>query len=302
MPRIIVDAGHTDQVDPGAVANNTTEHAEVVLVGIALVNTLKSLQEFKAYTIELVPTNLTLVEKVSWINARNGSGDYTVSLHLNSAATSTATGTETFYLGGNEESKAKSLTLQQGVVQYLGLADRGVKGDTENRHGRLAIIRDVKGWSFLIELGFITNTGDLNAVRSKAANAVVAGLRNMLGVSPTPVPPVDPLATLYELEKKIDILLSQGAFLAQQQDEMVKGWKAWDLRLDAARGQLLAELEKQKSRIHPDWYAYETVSMKNLALENNTHIENYSLHNAKRVDWVRKIGIVRTAIKKFLPS
>lgn len=303
MPRIIIDAGHTDNTDPGAVANGTTEHAEVVLVGISLVNTLKSLQEFKTYTIEMVPTNLSLIQKVAWINARNTASDYTVSLHLNSAASSSATGTETFYLGGSNDSKTRCQKLHQGVIQGMGLTDRGIKPDTDNHHGRLAIIRDVTGWSFLIELGFITNTGDLAAVRSKASNAVVAGLRNLLNLSPTPPqPPANPLNTLYELEKKIDILVSQGAFLAQQQDELTKGWKAWDLRLDAARGELLAELEKQKPLVHQDWYAYETVSMKNLALENNTLIENYSQHNAKRVDWVRKVGIVRNAIKKFLPS
>ena len=168
MQRFVFSIGHHSN-DPGAVANNTTEHNEVK----ALVN--KAVKELAAKGINtyVIPVNLTLVKKIQWVNYYFTVNDFLLSVHLNAANSSAATGISTWFYGGDNSSKKFAKVIQYQLIKDLSLKDRGVKSDTSNRHGRLGIIRDSKTKAWLVELGFISNYSDLQKVRTKGLQALV---------------------------------------------------------------------------------------------------------------------------------
>lgn len=78
-----------------------------------------------------------------------------VSLHCN-AANGKATGTEVFYRGDANYTKAKLLSV--AISKTLGIKDRGPKTENQSQHTKLAVLDFNPCW--LIELGFIDNPED----------------------------------------------------------------------------------------------------------------------------------------------
>lgn len=299
MPKIIIDAGHVDSVDPGAVANNTTEHAEVKRLALYIMEKVKTLPEFSAYQFILVPTDKTLVQKIAYVNSIAASTDYTISLHLNSASPQ-ATGTETYFRTENTTHRNKAILLQAGVVSVLQLADRGVRGDTTTGHGRLGIIRDTVTTSFLVELGFITNISDLNRVHAVGGDAVIEGLRRVFRLTPTPMPPTD-LTVLRNLEATFDTLLRQGTTLTMQEQTLLTTRKEWGLRMDQVRGQILAEIAKYQTALKPEFVQYETVIIKEYALSNHDLIGKLDAGLQQRTLWDMNMNQIRKDEKPYQP-
>ncbi len=167
MARVIVAIGHHD-ADPGAVANETTEHAEVKKV-------VEQVQkEFQAEGVEIFvpPTSLTLPEKIEWINEYFTADDFLIEVHLNSGADATATGVSTWYCDGKEPEKQVSEYFASALSTRMNLKNRGAKPDTTNRHGRLGIVRDTIPHSWLFEIAFISNPSDLEKFRRKGVSAI----------------------------------------------------------------------------------------------------------------------------------
>jgi len=82
-------------------------------------------------------------------------------------------GTETWYLSGSQRGAEIAKEIQSSLRLKLGLKNRGIKGDLQNHHGRLGILRDTKMFDeWLVELGFITNLNDLETVRERGALAL----------------------------------------------------------------------------------------------------------------------------------
>lgn len=179
MKKICLVAGH-GAGDPGAVANGFQEHEVAKEV---LTRTLDILSGYQVDVVSILD-NYNLSNKIKFINGQNF--DVSIEFHLD-AATPSATGMTTFFYTGSTESQKMGTQLHNSVQKGTGLKSRGVIGDKSSRHGRLAFVRDTKGFAFLVELGFITNPSDLQVIREKAGKAIADALISMYSLQKLPV-------------------------------------------------------------------------------------------------------------------
>ncbi|MGN0144886.1 MAG: N-acetylmuramoyl-L-alanine amidase [Clostridium sp.] len=172
---IVVDAGHNFGGDDGAYAtHNGIQYSERDLnMQIAL--KLKSKLEAYGYQVvmtreesdrETASVSESLSKRVNLANNLNA--DLFVSLHHNSAGSSSANGVETYYsdraqdssFGGAYDSKkistSKNLAskINNAIVSKTGQYNRGAK------EASLYVCRNTKMPSVLIELGFISNPNE----------------------------------------------------------------------------------------------------------------------------------------------
>lgn len=294
---IILDAGHTDRADPGAVANNTSKHAEVVEIVYKALKLVEDDPELKDHKVMMVPTDKSLVQKIAFVNKYNAKDDLVFSTHLNSAANSSVSGCEVYYLEGNQIRRAQALLLLDSIQKALGLDARGAFGDTTTRHGRLGIIRDVHCASFLFELGFITCQRDLNVVRENGSQAIHAAVRKYVGL---PILPADgnelKKKEILHMEGNIDSTLQEVQQLLSILESHLEEWKKFDLKIDGERGALLTLLEEHGDLIDNNAVTYEKTVMKKLMLENNDLIAELEDILQKRKEWYRKVKKVRGVI------
>lgn len=183
MSKLFIVAGHgglnkSGRVDPGAVANGTTEAEVAEKIAKKLVIRLR---DGGADAI-LVPTGLNLTKKIAWCNSNTNAGDYLVSIHLNAAGTPEATGAEGYYYNGSEMAEDICLQFLNTYVKNMPLKLRRVAGDTATRHGSLGIIRQTPPLALLIELGFITNKHDLDSIREGSVDALEKCCMELLGI------------------------------------------------------------------------------------------------------------------------
>lgn len=159
--RVCVDPGHgmsnrkAGFYDPGAVGIGGAEEAEIVLRwGHALAGALEKAGAAVVMTRWDPTTPTPLGNRVK--TAMEAEADLLVSLHLNAFRDPKANGVETLH-----SSHGTSLELAKAVhphlVKSLGLRDRGLKVRDD-----LAVLKFTP--SVLIELGFVTNRGDLGIV------------------------------------------------------------------------------------------------------------------------------------------
>ena len=190
MPKLYLIAGHTQGKDEGA-QNLVTKETENLIARNILLEVFPKIKA-QIFT-DLCPFDLTLEEQTNWINKRASANDFVVCCHLNSSAERKETGALCFYYGGSDESKAMSDKFLKAYCQEIGLRNAGLLADTQSRFGRLGIIRDTKGWAFLLEMGSINN--DVETVKAKGANALLKGLQALLGLNaqqPAPQVPDQP--------------------------------------------------------------------------------------------------------------
>ncbi|MCM3715465.1 N-acetylmuramoyl-L-alanine amidase [Alkalihalobacillus oceani] len=172
---IVVDPGHGGR-DPGAGAHGVREKDVVLNVGLKLKRKL----EAAGATVVMTRSSDTFIElsqRVAIANNRNA--DAFVSIHGNSAGSSSASGTETYwhvnYSGA--ESKRLATAIQSEMIKTLNTRDRGVK------EGNFQVIRNTKMPSVLVELGFLTNQAEAkrlatDAFQESAADAIYQGTVN----------------------------------------------------------------------------------------------------------------------------
>ncbi|MBI2550873.1 N-acetylmuramoyl-L-alanine amidase [Candidatus Uhrbacteria bacterium] len=182
MPKLYLIAGHTQGKDEGA-QNLKTKETENLIARNILLQVFPKIKE-QIFT-DLCPFDLTLDEQTKWINKRASENDYVVCCHLNSSPERKETGALCFYYGGSEESKEKADKFLKTYCQEIGLRNAGLLADTQSRFGRLGIVRDTKGWSFLLEMGSINN--DVETVKVKGAQALIKALQTLVGFSDAPV-------------------------------------------------------------------------------------------------------------------
>ncbi|MEC0329041.1 N-acetylmuramoyl-L-alanine amidase family protein [Paenibacillus macerans] len=180
LKTVVIDAGHGGS-DPGTTSFSNRHEKEFTLAlalkvqelllnepGINLVMTRES---------DVYPTRSERVKLANELNA-----DIFVSIHGNSVLSSPqTTGTETYYY---ERSSSKELanTIHKRLVEAVGFKDRGVK------NGNFQVIRETKMAAVLLEVGFLSNPADEEAMFSdemqyKAAQAIVDGIKEYLGSS-----------------------------------------------------------------------------------------------------------------------
>ena len=185
MKPIILIAGHNragvwppHRKDPGAICpfEPTCEHYEAEKIVAQAADILRK----QGSQVTVCDFTLDLAGKIKWMN-KNYRDAVMIEVHFNSAASSTATGTETWYLSKDSIGAYSAKVAQQTLCSTLGLRDRGIHGDLENRWGRLGILRDTtnKGTELLIEIGFISNRNDLAVCRERGPIAIAKIAREL---------------------------------------------------------------------------------------------------------------------------
>lgn len=173
---IWIDTGHGQSnrsrgvYDPGASANGTTEAAEVRRIAAGVIFELEAL----GVEAKIAPDGY-LADRIAWQKKNLTSHDWLFSLHLN-AATPAATGVEVFYAGPKSHLRNSAEEMGRVLANVLDLKDRGAKPDNLSQHPTLGLLRASPAASMLAELGFITNTGDVTALRARGIKAVTEAI------------------------------------------------------------------------------------------------------------------------------
>lgn len=126
MKRIAISAGHYPE-KAGARHDDLVEHDLAVEWVDKLLDIFDECYDFDICEPEFefipVPTG-TLRDKVAFINRSDI--DYAIEIHFNSAGVK-ASGCETLYMPGSARGKYLAETIQELIVEALGIRDRGVK-------------------------------------------------------------------------------------------------------------------------------------------------------------------------------
>lgn len=177
-----VHGGHggKNDFDPGAVSaygrevDMAREISQLILNRTGAVNTSDSVG---------TTVNQNLANIAQNINRVANDSSWNLSIHMNSA-TPSATGVEVFAFGGDSAGMAKASQISKAIANVLGIPDRGAKDGSG-----LYVIRNTKGHTLLIEVGFVSNANDVAQIRAKkeqVADAIVACFSG--GSTPAPKP------------------------------------------------------------------------------------------------------------------
>ncbi|MBP3302913.1 MAG: N-acetylmuramoyl-L-alanine amidase [Opitutales bacterium] len=205
---IVIDPGHGGR-DPGKVNKRGMFEKNYVLdISKRVARILKA----RGYTVLLTregDSTLELQERPA--RANRWKADLFVSIHLNSASSSSARGIETFALtpvgeastgdpGGSAKSAADdgnardplntllAFKVHSALIAKTDAEDRGVK------YANFAVLRTLKCPGVLVECGFLTNASDTALVstkngRERIAAGIAAGIEayvRSVGTAPSP--------------------------------------------------------------------------------------------------------------------
>lgn len=147
---IVVDAGHGGK-DSGATGNGYTEKNMTLKIVQNIKNNFDSDSLYKVYYTRLSDWYPDLKQRYDLANEVNA--DRFLSVHINSADSSSAKGTETLY----KDYKTYAGTIHASALNGMGYT----KGSSYDRdlvyRPGLAVLRGTKMSSALAELGFISN-------------------------------------------------------------------------------------------------------------------------------------------------
>lgn len=193
MGRIFISAGHGGMegglIDPGAVAGNTTEAQQMILLRDQLIPEVRRL----GLEILAVPDDLSAADTIKWINARARSGDIALEIQTDAFTDPSVRGATAYYIANNSDrQKHAELILRSLLRRVPDLSSRGAKADTFTGLGRLAFCREVIIPSLLLDVGFLTSPGDRSLLISRRkdfalgiAEGLSAWLQTLSGLVPS---------------------------------------------------------------------------------------------------------------------
>lgn len=165
--KIALDAGHGARgksTHTGAAANDLVEDE----IALDIVKRIGHHIRLAGHETLLTRSD----EKMTALSARGKAAvaancDLFLSVHCNAGAAS-AQGVEAFVAEGDTRSAGVANTLV-GCVTAKGMANRGVKWDSQSQHSSLRVLRDTYRHmpAVLIEVGFLTNARDAMQLKDK---------------------------------------------------------------------------------------------------------------------------------------
>lgn len=214
MGRIFISAGHGGMeggvIDPGAVAGNTTEAQQMILLRDQLVPEVRRLN----LEILAVPDDLSGADTILWINARARPGDIALEIQTDSFTDPSVRGATAYYIANNNERKGHAELILRSLLRRVPeLSSRGAKADTLTGLGRLAFCRQVAVPSVLLDVGFLTSPGDRSLLinrRKDFALGIAEGLSAWVQGSSGVLPPVDD-----KTYPSINIVINKQAYAEQ---------------------------------------------------------------------------------------
>lgn len=180
---IVLDAGHGGN-DPGASGNGLIEK-DLTLKMLLSAKELFDNSDIKCYVTRSTDMYPSFDDRT---NLANEVGDAFISIHINSAANTSAGGTETYSLYANDlgndlTSYRLAEEMLNQLLEKLGTVNRKVKSEN------WIVLRQSKVPATLIEIGFISNSGDAAIMGSqdginKVGQAIYEGVVNLFDTYP----------------------------------------------------------------------------------------------------------------------
>lgn len=176
--KIFIDQGHNPMnPNAGAEGNGYREQDLVYPIGRALAALLNANPNFEARTSRNSPDEIlgtsTATSLSARVNAANDWGaDAFISLHTNASDIVTASGSEAFVYSTSSPAFALAEDILIGLSDATGLANRGVFA-----RPTLYVLRRTKMPALLLEIGFITNSGDARLM-AENPNLIARGIYN----------------------------------------------------------------------------------------------------------------------------
>ena len=182
MKKLVIDLGHGGN-DPGAVGQNKTNEADVVLaIGKELDELLKGCELEIKFT-RLTNKYLSLSERSKIAN--DFKADYFLSIHVNSAKDKSVRGIEVWqYSNGDTKLNTFSNGLCEDISKAFNVRNRGIKLSKE-----LSVLKHTKMAAGLVEIDFISNRAAESDLKVQSNIKAVASVIR------------DNLIELFELEK-----------------------------------------------------------------------------------------------------
>lgn len=187
---VLIDAGHGGK-DGGASKNGLKEKNLNLTIAYKLMNTYfeQKSSPVKAYWTRHDDTFINLYARPTY--SAKYQADLFVSLHMNSASSASANGTEVYYSKLNNSKSFSGITsklfaqeMLDTLVDTLGTKDRGVK------QAGFVVIKNNTVPSILVELGFVTGNSDSKKLKKetfqkKAAKTIYQGICDTFEAYPT---------------------------------------------------------------------------------------------------------------------
>lgn len=171
---IAVDAGHGG-TDTGAI--NTTAGINEKTVTLAISQKLKTVLESRGHRVRLTRSDDTFVELTRRAEIANTAGvEIFVSVHCNSAETSTAAGIESYHHTNSESGRVLATKIHEAIIAaFPSHTNRGVKS------ANFVVLRETQMPACLIETEFISNNQQAQflkdpANQQKIATAIAEGI------------------------------------------------------------------------------------------------------------------------------
>ena len=187
MPiRIFIDQGHnpTGYHNTGAVGNGLHEEDITYQVGTYLAQMLNNDPRFEARLSRPTPTTVlgttnasSLAERVNMANS--WPADYFISIHGNSNPNPAINGTEIYLYSLGTQAQWLAEQIMSGITRAVGTRNNGIRLNPS-----LYVLRRTQMPSLLIELGYLTNTGDAQKLRDNQyqfAQGIYNGIMRYFG-------------------------------------------------------------------------------------------------------------------------
>ena len=173
--KVFIDAGHGGS-DPGALGFGYRESDLNLQIAKKIESKLKS----RGIDVKMSRTSdiyYSLSERAEMAN--DYGADAFVSIHQNSAESTSANGIETYYNRNKEEDKPLSNDIQTQVINKTGATNRGVK------NAEFTVLVKSNMISALVECGFISNESEVKNLsdsdyQDKLATGIADGIENYL--------------------------------------------------------------------------------------------------------------------------
>lgn len=183
--KVYVDQGHNPQSpNSGAEGNGYLEQDLVYTIGVELYNLLRNSPNYVPRLSRPTPDTMIGNSNASSLRIRvdeanSWGADVFISLHANSAASDSVSGSEALVYSESSPAYALGGDILYELNLLTGLRNRGVK----IRH-LLYVLRKTRMPAVLVELGFITNRSDADLMYTRPdlfAQGVYRGLNRYYG-------------------------------------------------------------------------------------------------------------------------
>jgi N-acetylmuramoyl-L-alanine amidase len=164
---VCIDPGHGGS-DPGAVAGTVYEKTLNLNIALAMRNYLQGISSpYPTFTVIMTrSTDVDVTLSARCNIANNGNADIFVSIHCNTAGSSSTRGTTARY--PNNHDTALSENLANSMIQVITPSPFPKHSDAAYQN--LQVLRDTTMPAALVECGFMTNSTDLNILQTDYSN------------------------------------------------------------------------------------------------------------------------------------